>query len=413
MQIVDTDKVNAVQGEPNYNANNPLVKLMGVIERVELAAEREFYVADGLEYLFPFDYLELYGPQGDNSGVLNPRHQNSKTDFQKQNISHFRLTDVHVIRGWASAGDWTGPFLRVSYRGGPDSVLSQAAGGLGHKVKMWIKVGNQATPSLIELPYNETSDRYEVEMWGDPGFPLRDALDDKGKASFDRGELTVRNDLILGSRDDFQRENLNGVKIWQRATDHTMHPMLPLHIEVAFANEAETVWDSNFGANHHYEFSMSFRGWNHFIETGVSPNPHGGVGFLEYRNLFSNYKGGNGPDELGRELNDWNLDSHGSKAPGKRYESFMAVDYMDLHILKPTCGIGIHRHRDNQEVFLMMQGKGYMVEGDWCQMPHRERAFEVRTLTTGSLALCKTGQLHGLFNSTDEDTWLFMFGGYD
>jgi hypothetical protein len=25
------------------------------------------------------------------------------------------------------------------------------------------------------------------------------------------------------------------------------------------------------------------------------------------------------------------------------------MEYMDLHILKPECGIGIHRHRDNQE----------------------------------------------------------------
>jgi hypothetical protein len=34
-----------------------------------------------------------------------------------------------------------------------------------------------------------------------------------------------------------------------------------------------------------------------------------------------------------------------------RHENSMAVDYMDLHILKPECGIGIHRHRDNQEIF--------------------------------------------------------------
>jgi mannose-6-phosphate isomerase-like protein (cupin superfamily) len=38
---------------------------------------------------------------------------------------------------------------------------------------------------------------------------------------------------------------------------------------------------------------------------------------------------------------------------------------MDLHILKPECGIGIHRHRDNQEIFFLLSGTGIMVMGDW------------------------------------------------
>ena len=91
----------------------------------------------------------------------------------------------------------------------------------------------------------------------------------------------------------------------------------------------------------------------------------------------------------------------------------MAVDYMDLHILKPDCGIGLHRHRDNQEVFLMLEGRAYMVVGDWCQMPDRERSLEIRMLRPGHFAMLKGGNLHGLMNSTDEDIHLFMFGGYD
>jgi mannose-6-phosphate isomerase-like protein (cupin superfamily) len=91
----------------------------------------------------------------------------------------------------------------------------------------------------------------------------------------------------------------------------------------------------------------------------------------------------------------------------------MAVDYMDLHVLKPECGIGLHRHRDNQEVFLMLEGRGFMVVGDWCKMPQRERAFEVRTLRAGHFAMLKGGNLHALMNATDENISLFMFGGYD
>jgi mannose-6-phosphate isomerase-like protein (cupin superfamily) len=137
------------------------------------------------------------------------------------------------------------------------------------------------------------------------------------------------------------------------------------------------------------------------------------VGFLEYRNLLSNYGRYAGTNELGRTLQPWNFDAFGRKDGGGRREEFMAVDYMDLHILKPNCGIGLHRHRDNQEVFLMMDGRGFMVVGDWCKMPSRERCFEVRTLRSGHFAMLKGGNLHGLMNPSDEDISLFMFGGYD
>jgi mannose-6-phosphate isomerase-like protein (cupin superfamily) len=191
---------------------------------------------------------------------------------------------------------------------------------------------------------------------------------------------------------------------------------LPLHVELAWANFEQSIWDSQNGANYHYEFNMIQRGWDQYLQVGISPTPHGGFGFLEFRNLLSNYFGFRGSGELSRQLEWWNLDAFGRKVlegQGQRQEDFLAVEYMDLHILKPDCGIGLHRHRDNQEVFLMMAGRGYMVIGDWCKLPARERCFEVRTLKSGSLALLKGGNLHGLMNATDEDISLFMFGGYD
>lgn len=109
----------------------------------------------------------------------------------------------------------------------------------------------------------------------------------------------------------------------------------------------------------------------------------------------------------------WNFNAFGVKSPTLAREPFLAVDYMDLHILQPECGIGLHRHRDNQEIFFMMEGRGYMVVGDWCKMPQRERCFEVRTLRAGHFAMLKGGNLHGLMNATDEDISLLMFGGYD
>jgi quercetin dioxygenase-like cupin family protein len=75
--------------------------------------------------------------------------------------------------------------------------------------------------------------------------------------------------------------------------------------------------------------------------------------------------------------------------------------------------IGIHRHRDNQEAFTVLEVKGLMLTGDWTQPEQRGRAFEVRTLLPGDLVLIKAGELHALANSLDENVLLFMFGGYD
>jgi len=155
------------------------------------------------------------------------------------------------------------------------------------------------------------------------------------------------------------------------------------------------------------------RGWRNFLKVGSSSNPHGGLGSLEYRNLVSNYGQYQGSGELGRTLQPWNFDAFGHKADGERREDFFSVDYMDLHIVRPNCGVGLHRHRANQAVFLLMEGRGLMVVGDWLPMPGRERCLEVRTLTAGHMAMLKGGNLHALMNPTDENLSLFMFGGYD
>lgn len=415
MFIVHADSVFKVEPDttPPYDRGNPLLKLMNLLEKTRLAAERDFYLRDYLQYLFPFESLEFYGPQGADANNLDPQAQDNKTDFQKQNVRDFRSTDTFLIRGLVALGDWTGPFLRLSYRGGTDSRLSVATNHqLGEKIKLWIKVGAQ-TPALITVPYNPLSDRYEVEIWGYPNADLPSQLDEKGSKALERGELIVRTDLIRGDRANFNREGLNDLDLRQVAPDDAMHPILPLHIELAWVNFEEKIWDSQTGANYHYEFNMMLRGWENFLGTGISSNPHGGVGFLEYRNLLSNYGRYLTSNELGRQLESWNFDAFGSKNHGNRREDFLAVDYMDLHILKPNCGIGLHRHRDNQEVFLMMAGRGYMVIGDWCKMPERERSFEIRTLRSGHMVMLKGGNLHALMNATDEDISLFMFGGYD
>jgi mannose-6-phosphate isomerase-like protein (cupin superfamily) len=418
MEILHSDSVFKVADgtSPSYSKGNSLEKVMRLVEQAQLACDREWYLRDHMQYLFPFETLELYGPQGQDADILDATLQDNKTDFQKQNIKTFQTSTTSLIRGWVTTGDWTGPFLRLSYQGAGDSPLAKALGtplGPGPDIKLWIKVGKKSVDAPLTVPYNERSGRYEIELWGYAGADLRTRLGGTSLDSLNRGELQVRNDLVNGSPADFQREKLNDRDMREVADDCIMHPILPLHIECAWADRDLKVWDSNGGTNYHYEFSMILRGWDNFLGTGVSGSPHGGVGFLEYRNLLSNYGRFKGSGELDRELPPWSFNAFGEKNAPRAVEPFMAVDYMDLHILKPECGIGLHRHRDNQEVFLMLEGRGFMVVGDWCKMPQRERALEVRTLRAGHFAMLKGGNLHALMNATDENIALFMFGGYD
>jgi mannose-6-phosphate isomerase-like protein (cupin superfamily) len=428
---------------PPYDANNPLMRMVRETQRLQLAAERENYYHDSLQFLFPYRDLALYGPAQGPPEISDPVAQNIKTDFQKQNIADFRLADFHLARGFVSAGDWSGVFLKICYRHTPSTLLSQRSGGApGASIKAWVRVGATVAPALIDLPLNPLTNCYETELWSFDGDNLAALLGPRGQDALRDKLIQAQPNLIKGSLADFEgdqidklRDGLNRQRqSWQlleHSPDHCLHPVRPLPIEIAFNSPSANTWDSNDGKNYRIVFGMLLRGWRSFLGCGISGNPHGGIGFLEFRNLFSNYFfeqrrrdifGENVVPELGRDLIPGNYDANtfgtNGRPPGQpvtaaKRENFFAVDYMDLHILQPECGIGIHRHRDNQEAFLMLAGHGLMLVGDWCEFPDRERAFELRTLGPGDIALCKTGQLHALYNATDEPCQLFMFGGYD
>jgi mannose-6-phosphate isomerase-like protein (cupin superfamily) len=449
MQFPTADQFRAVPDgtAPAYDQQNPLTRVLREVEQVRLAAERDFYVADSLQYLFPFEQLTLYGPSGGQWQESDPRRQDNKDDFQKQNIADFRLADFFLVRGYATAGDWTGAFVKLCYRGTPGTALGRATrGDPGPFIRAWVKIGASVTADYLTLPLNPKTGYYEVELWAFTGSDLRGLLDDLGRKAIDAGLLQARPDLVSGTLTDFEGAGIDSLRdalnrggaswnLYDHAPNHALHPLRPLRIEAAFASANLAQWDSQGGRNHRVEFDMFLRGWRSFLSVGISPNPHGGVGFLEFRNLVSNYfgheqrrrevLGDRWRSELGRDLQPGNFEAGtwrpglgggervGAKVGEPKRESFMAVDYMDLHLLQPHCGIGIHRHRDNQEVFFMIEGKGLMLVGDWCHAPERDRAFEVRTMQPGDLTLCKTGQLHALYNSMDSECLLFMFGGYD
>src|SRR5215831_16655270 len=96
MSIVSGDKVFPVKppASIDYKSNNPLARLMSILEDIELSAELDNYLLNDAQYLVPFDFLELYGPSGPAWNVTDPRAQDNKEDFQKQNIRDFRCTDT-------------------------------------------------------------------------------------------------------------------------------------------------------------------------------------------------------------------------------------------------------------------------------------------------------------------------------
>lgn len=421
---------------PNYNKNNPLWHVIDAVAGLELQADREHYLGEHLEHLLPIAALAFYGPSGNDFEVRDPRLQDNKNDFQKQNIYELRLTGLQLARGYARAGDWTGSFLHLSYRPVPGSPLLEADGTYrADHVLIFLQVGEASTGAdLLTVPFDPKTGLYSLEVWAFPGGDLRERLGDKGRAAVDRGAVVARPDLVRGDlaafegpdydalRDQARAQN-GAVTPFDLAPDHTMHPLRPLRLELALTDPTRTRWEPGGGANHVFAFCMVRRGWRHYLAVGQSANPHGGVGSLEFRNLFSNYfdhearrRAAFGPGvlpELGRDLEPWNIDADGAKPPREDRETFLAVDYMDLHVLRPNSVIGIHRHRDNQEVFLVLEGRSLMITGDWLQPDDRARAFEVRTLLPGDLALIKGGEVHALANTLDENVLLFMFGGYD
>ena len=86
--------------------------------------------------------------------------------MQKQNLSDFRLGDVVFCRGYAAAGDLVVPFLSISYRAGPDSLLSRVSDDrVGASVKLYLKVGDNQSSQLLDVPYDSATGRYTLELW--------------------------------------------------------------------------------------------------------------------------------------------------------------------------------------------------------------------------------------------------------
>lgn len=90
--------------------------------------------------------------------------------------------------------------------------------------------------------------------------------------------------------------------------------------------------------------------------------------------------------------------SHGGTGPVDLYEiwgsdNFQSnIDFCDRVVIPPGSTIGYHRHGNNEEMYILLDGEGMMTID--------EKEFTVRK---GDMILNPAGGSHGLLNNSDQD----------
>ena len=370
---------------PDYDNGNTMLALLAVVEQVRFAAERECYDAGSLQYLLPLSWLELWGPSPPDTDNLDPANQDNKNDFQKQNVRRFHLADTQAARGWAAAGDWRGPF--------PRALLPRRARQRAGRGRRAARRRDRLSPVDPRPRRGDAARALRRRV----GPLLRRAVgprpDLRGRRArrARRGGGCVRapdraaRPRIRQRRADFERMAVDGRDMRGVSSNHTMHPILPLYLDVHVDRAARRRRRDRRAASPRLRDARARLGQLPRRSASAATRTAASARWSTAR-CCRNYGAYAGSGELARILEPYNFDAHGNKghASGDR-EAFMAVDYMDLHILEPACGIGLHRHRDNQEIFFMLQGEGIMVIGDWADSGRRTRSFEVRRLAPRAL----------------------------
>ncbi|WP_282610649.1 cupin domain-containing protein [Pelagibius sp. Alg239-R121] len=73
------------------------------------------------------------------------------------------------------------------------------------------------------------------------------------------------------------------------------------------------------------------------------------------------------------------------------------VDFMDRVVVPPKSTVGYHRHGNNEEMYIVLEGQGTMTIGT-----------EPTTVKKGDMILNPPGGAHGLVNDTDADIDLLI-----
>lgn len=95
---------------------------------------------------------------------------------------------------------------------------------------------------------------------------------------------------------------------------------------------------------------------------------------------------------------------HDGKGVGKNARVFVAADFdtplkfINYAEMEPGSSIGIHRHGENEEVYVVLAGQGIMITND-----------ERQAVKAGDIILNKPNWEHGIENTSNEPLKLLVF----
>ena len=144
MEILHSEVVPVRPGTtPDYDQNNPIVRLLALVEGASLAASREAYRFSALQFLFPIR-SRAYGPSPPANDVLDPTLQDNKLDFAKTTPCS---GSIPPLRGLASRK--LGRTVPQESPIAPDQTRSSPGNraSLGSSIRLWLRVGRNAVPS--------------------------------------------------------------------------------------------------------------------------------------------------------------------------------------------------------------------------------------------------------------------------